>query len=242
MRVGVVSDIHGNLHALEAVLADIVREEADETWCLGDVVGYGPHPNECCALVREHAVFSLCGNHDLAVVGGIDLSDFSGDAAVAARWTREILEPDHAGWLRSLAASGTRSGVEAYHGSPRDPVWDYVLSDEIALASLALTTAPLVLVGHSHVALGVWLDGDHLDGGQADDSTEIEWSGRRALLNPGSVALPPDTDPRAASLVLDLDAETAAFRRTEYDVAAAQRDSRAAGLPEILAARLAHGI
>ncbi len=242
MRVAVVSDIHGNLHALEAVLADIVREEADEVWCLGDVVGYGPHPNECCALVREHAVFSLCGNHDLAVVGGIDLSDFSGDAAVAARWTRDVLEPGHAGWLRSLTASGTRSGVEAYHGSPRDPVWDYVLSDEIALASLALTTAPLVLVGHSHVALGVWLDGDHLDGGQADDSTEIEWSGQRALLNPGSVGQPRDADPRAAWLSLDLEAGTAAFRRTEYDVAAAQHDSRAAGLPEILAERLAHGI
>ena len=177
-----------------------------------------------------------------AVVGGIDLSDFSGDAAVAARWTREILEPDHAGWLRSLAASGTRSGVEAYHGSPRDPVWDYVLSDEIALASLALTTAPLVLVGHSHVALGVWLDGDHLDGGQADDSTEVE-SGRAPRPAQPRIGGPaPRHRPAAAWLVLDLEAETAAFRRTEYDVAAAQRDSRAAGLPEILAARLAHGI
>ncbi|HST18806.1 MAG TPA: metallophosphoesterase family protein [Gaiellaceae bacterium] len=242
MRVAVVSDIHGNLHALEAVLADIVREEADEVWCLGDVVGYGPHPNECCALAREHAVFSLCGNHDLAVVGGLDLTDFSGDAAVAARWTRDVLAPEHADWLRSLAASGTRSGIEAYHGSPRDPVWDYVLSDAIALESLALTTAPLVLVGHSHVALGVWLDGDHLDGGQADASTEIEWSVRRSLLNPGSVGQPRDADPRAAWLALDLEAEAATFRRTEYDVAAAQRDSRAAGLPEILAARLAHGM
>jgi diadenosine tetraphosphatase ApaH/serine/threonine PP2A family protein phosphatase len=242
MRVAVVSDIHGNLHALEAVLADIVREEADEVWCLGDVVGYGPHPNECCALVRERAAFALCGNHDLAVTGGLDLSDFSGDAAVAARWTRDLIAPEHVEWLQSLAASGTRSGVEAYHGSPRDPVWDYVLSAEAALASLVLTTAPLVLVGHSHVALGVWLDGDSLDGGQAADSTEIGWSERRSLLNPGSVGQPRDADPRAAWLVLDLEAEQAVFRRTEYDVAAAQHDSRAAGLPEILAERLAHGI
>jgi diadenosine tetraphosphatase ApaH/serine/threonine PP2A family protein phosphatase len=211
-------------------------------WCLGDVVGYGPRPNECCALVREHAAFALCGNHDLAVVGGIDLSDFSGDAAVAARWTRDVLDPGHAEWLRSLAASGTRSGIEAYHGSPRDAIWDYVLSDEIALASLALTTSPLVLVGHSHVALAVWLDGDHLDGGQAGDVTEVAWSAHRSLLNPGSVGQPRDSDPRAAWAVLDLDAKTAAFRRTAYDVDAAQRDSRAAGLPEILAERLAHGI
>jgi diadenosine tetraphosphatase ApaH/serine/threonine PP2A family protein phosphatase len=242
MRAAVVSDIHGNQHALEAVLADIVREEADEVWCLGDVVGYGPHPNECCALIREHAVFSLCGNHDLAVVGGLELTDFSGDAAVAARWTRDVLAPEHAEWLRSLAASGARSGIEAYHGSPRDPVWDYVLSDEIALASLALTSAPLILVGHSHVALGIWLDGGRLDGGQAVDSTEIRWAEHRSLLNPGSVGQPRDADPRAAWLMLDLETETAAFRRTEYDVEAAQLDSRAAGLPEILAERLAHGI
>jgi len=242
MRAAVVSDIHGNRHALKAVLADIVREEADEVWCLGDVVGYGPHPNECCALIRDHAVFSLCGNHDLAVVGGLDLTDFSGDAAVAARWTRDNLAPEHAEWLRSLAASGERSGIEAYHGSPRDAVWDYVLSDQIARVSLALTTAPLVLVGHSHVALGVWLDGDRLDGGQADDSTEIGWAEHRSLLNPGSVGQPRDADPRAAWLMLDLEGETAAFRRTEYDIEAAQRDSRAAGLPEILAARLEHGI
>ena len=242
MRVAVVSDIHGNLHALEAVLADIVREEADEVWCLGDVVGYGPHPNECCALVRKHAVFSLCGNHDLAVVGGIDLSDFSGDAAVAARWTRDVLEPGHAGWLRSLTASGTRSGVEAYHGSPRDPVWDYVLSDEIALASLASTTAPLVLVGHSHVALGVWLDGDHLDGGQADDSTEIELVGATRAAQP-RIGGPAPRRRSAGRLALarsggrDGGVPADGVRRGRRPARL-----RAAGLPELLAERLAHGI
>jgi len=242
MRVAVVSDIHGNRHALEAVLADIVREAADEVWSLGDVVGYGPSPNECCALVRERAVLALAGNHDLAVVGSLELSDFSGDAAIAARWTRDVLEPAHAEWLRSLATSGTREGVEAYHGSPRDPVWDYVLSDEIALASLALTSSPVVLVGHSHVALAVWLNGDRLDGGQAPGETELELAERRSLLNPGSVGQPRDGDARAAWLMLDLDAQTALFRRTAYDVAAAQAESRAAGLPEVLAVRLEHGI
>jgi diadenosine tetraphosphatase ApaH/serine/threonine PP2A family protein phosphatase len=242
VRVAVISDIHGNLHALEAVLTDILREGTDEAWCLGDVVGYGPHPNECCALVRERAGLCLCGNHDLAVVGGLDVSDFSGDAAVAARWTQGVLEPAHAEWLRSLSPKATRAGTELYHGSPRDPIWDYVLSDEIAVASLRATEAPVVLVGHSHVALALWLAGDELEGGQAPGGTELPLAGRRSLLNPGSVGQPRDGDARAAWLLLDLDAGTCSFRRVAYDVDGAQADARAAGLPETLAARLRVGV
>ena len=242
MRAAVISDIHGNLHALEAVLADILREGADEVWCLGDVVGYGPHPNECCALVRERAALCLCGNHDLAVVGGLDISDFSGDAAVAARWTQSVLAADHADWLRSLRPSGEREGVELYHGSPRDPVWDYVLSDEIAVASLQLTVAPVVLVGHSHVALALWLEDRQLGGGQAPAGTDLPLADRRSLLNPGSVGQPRDGDARAAWLLVDLGAGTCSFRRTTYDIDGAQADARAAGLPETLAARLKVGL
>jgi diadenosine tetraphosphatase ApaH/serine/threonine PP2A family protein phosphatase len=224
------------------VLDDIVREGADEVWCLGDVVGYGPHPNECCALVRERASLCLCGNHDLAVVGGLDVSDFSGDAAAAARWTQGVLQPGHADWLRSLRPTATREHTELFHGSPRDPVWDYVLSDEVAVVSLRMTTAPVVLVGHSHVALALWLAGDQLDGGQAPGGTELALADRRSLLNPGSVGQPRDGDARAAWLVLDFDAETCAFRRVDYDVDGAQADARAAGLPETLAARLKVGV
>ena len=242
MRVAVVSDIHGNLHALKAVLADIVRDGADEVWCLGDVVGYGPRPNECCDLVRSRAALSLCGNHDLAVIGALDPSDFSGDAAVAASWTRGVLRPDNTEWLRTLAPSATRADVELFHGSPRDPVWDYVLSDEVAVASLRVTSAPVVLVGHSHVALDLSLDGNELDGGQAPDGTEIELAGRRWLLNPGSVGQPRDGDARAAWLLLDLDAGRARFHRTGYEIELTQAEMREDGLPEILAARLAHGI
>jgi diadenosine tetraphosphatase ApaH/serine/threonine PP2A family protein phosphatase len=242
VRAAVISDIHGNLHALEAVLTDILREGADEVWCLGDVVGYGPHPNECCALVRERAALCLCGNHDLAVVGGLDISDFSGDAALAARWTQGVLSAENADWLRSLRPSGEREGVELYHGSPRDPVWDYVLSDEIATASLRLTVAPVVLVGHSHVALALWLEEGQLDGGQAPPGTELPLADRRSLLNPGSVGQPRDGDARAAWLLLDLAAGTASFRRTPYDISGAQADARAAGLPETLAARLKAGL
>ena len=157
MRVAVISDIHGNLHALEAVLADIDSQAPDEIWCLGDVVGYGPRPNECVALARERATVALCGNHDLAVIGTLDISDFSGDAAAAVRWTQEVLAPDARTWLASLQPAATRPGAELFHGSPRDPVWDYVLSEEVARFSLLETTAPLVLVGHSHVALALAL-------------------------------------------------------------------------------------
>ena len=237
-----VSDIHGNLHALEAVLADIVRMEPDEVWCLGDVVGYGPRPNECCELVRTRTAISLCGNHDLVVIDELDASDFSGDAAVAARWTRGVLAPENVEWLRSLEPSAVRSGVELFHGSPRDPVWDYVLSDEVAIASLRATSARLVLVGHSHVALDLSLDGHELGGGQAHAGTEVELHGLRWLLNPGSVGQPRDGDARAAWLLLDLDAGRAQFRRTEYAIERTQAEMREDGLPEILAARLAHGI
>jgi diadenosine tetraphosphatase ApaH/serine/threonine PP2A family protein phosphatase len=242
VRAAVVSDVHGNLHALEAVLSDIVREGADEVWCLGDVVGYGPHPNECCALVRARADVCLCGNHDLAVVGALDISDFSDDAAVAVRWTQGVLEAGHAQWLRSLAPRAERGGVELYHGSPRDAVWDYVLSDEVAVASLRLTTATVVLVGHSHVALALWVVDDQLDGGQAPGGTELPLRERRSLLNPGSVGQPRDGDARAAWLLLDLDAGKCLFHRVAYDVDGAQADARAAGLPETLVARLRVGL
>ena len=153
MRVAVVSDIHANLHALTAVLAAIDAEGVDEVWCLGDVVGYGPRPNECCAAVASRAELALAGNHDLVVVGSLAIDDFSGDAAAAARWTQEVLEDEPRAFLTALEPSGERPDVELFHGSPRDPVWDYVLSEEVAWESLQATRAPIVLVGHSHVAL-----------------------------------------------------------------------------------------
>ncbi len=242
MRVAVVSDIHSNLHALEAVLAAIEAEAPDELWCLGDLVGYGPRPNECCALIAEHADVCLAGNHDLAVRGTIDLDEFGGEAAIAARWTREVLEPQAQTLLETLEPTGAAHGVELYHGSARDPIWEYVLSDEAARATLELADSPLVLVGHSHVALRVVQSGDRLDGGMAPADTELELDDTRALLNPGSVGQPRDGDPRAAYLLLDLAAHRATYRRTEYDIARTQREMRDAELPEMLAARLELGL
>jgi diadenosine tetraphosphatase ApaH/serine/threonine PP2A family protein phosphatase len=242
MRVAVVSDIHSNLHALEAVVGAIEAEAPDELWCLGDLVGYGPRPNECCALIADRADVCLAGNHDLGVLGTIDLVEFGGEAGIAARWTRDVLDPEARALLEPLEPKGTAHGVALYHGSARDPVWEYVLSDEAALATLEIAGSPLVLVGHSHVALRVARSGDgDLDGGLAPAGTELALADVQALLNPGSVGQPRDGDPRAAYLVLDLDARRASFRRVEYDIQRTQQEIREAGLPELLAARLELG-
>jgi predicted phosphodiesterase len=241
MRVAVISDVHSNLHALEAVLAAVDGDAPDELWCLGDLVGYGPRPNECCAAVEARAAICLAGNHDLAVRGDIDLFEFGGDAAVAARWTRDVLTDTARSFLSRLEPAGAASGVALYHGSARDPVWEYVLSDEAAEATLDLAGTSLVLVGHSHAALAAVERAGAIEGGLAEAGGELDLRGGRALLNPGSVGQPRDGDPRAAYLLLDLDSRRASFRRVEYDIARTQADMQALGLPEALAARLALG-
>jgi diadenosine tetraphosphatase ApaH/serine/threonine PP2A family protein phosphatase len=242
MRIAVISDIHANLHALETVLGDVDRESVDEIWCLGDVVGYGPKPNECCDLIRARTTISLCGNHDLAALGVLDVAEFSGDAAAAARWTSAALGGAQRTWLGSLAPLARRDEAELYHASPRDPVWEYVLSEEVALLSLEATTAPLVLVGHTHVALALALQGRGVDGGLAPGGVVVDLDGRRFIVNPGSVGQPRDGDPRAAWLLLDIDGGSASFRRVTYPIDRTQKEMRDAGLPEALAGRLAHGL
>ena len=241
-RVAVISDVHANWHALDAVLQEIEREEPDELWCLGDLVDYGPRPNPCSAAVERRAALCLSGNHDLGVLGEIGLEEFAGDAVVAARWTRGVLAEGSRAFLQSLRPEGERDGVELFHGSPRDPVWEYVLSAEAARVAFELTRSPLLLVGHSHVPLAITLEDDVLDGGLAPAGTETPLGPGRRLLNPGSVGQPRDGDPRAAWLLLDREANTASFRRVEYDVARTQEEIRERGLPDGLADRLAHGL
>ena len=212
----------------------------DEIWCLGDLVGYGPRPNECCDLVRGRVRICLRGNHDLGVLGILDLADFSDAAAASALWTRGVLADDARTYLQDLESSGDRDGVALYHASPRDPVWEYVLSADAAEAALDATDAGLVLVGHSHVPLvycpepEVW---GHAPGGVDVDLSEGRW-----LLNPGSVGQPRDGDPDAAYLLLDLESRRASFRRVPYDVETTQAEIREHGLPDELAARLAGGM
>ena len=240
MRVAVLSDVHSNLRALEAVLAEI-DAGFDEVWFLGDLVGYGPKPNECVALLRERSAICLAGNHDLVVLEKIPIDSFVGEAAAAARWTQTVLDESARTFLDSLEPRATAPGAELFHGSPRDPVWDYVLSDESAASALALTESPLVLVGHSHVALEI-SNGGELRGEPAPAGTRLELGGLRRLLNPGSVGQPRDGDPRAAWLEVDFESARATFRRTEYPVEQTQKELRELGLPEALAARLQYGI
>jgi diadenosine tetraphosphatase ApaH/serine/threonine PP2A family protein phosphatase len=243
-RVAVISDVHGNWHALEAVLSAIEAESPDELWCLGDLVGYGPRPNPCCAAVRERSALCLAGNHDLGVLGELDLAEFAPDAVASATWTRGVLSQESRGYLETLRPSGRREQVELFHASPRDPVWDYVLSLDAVEASFELTEAPLVLVGHSHVPLAIVLEEGELGGGHAPEGTEAALGGgaTRFLLNPGSVGQPRDGDPRAAWLLLDFGSGRAEFRRVAYPVARTQEEIRKRGLPDALAERLARGV
>ena len=242
MRFAVISDIHGNLHALEAVLAEVDDATPDEIWCLGDVVGYGPRPNECADLVRDRSDVVLVGNHDLAAIGRLSTADFGPLASASAHWTASELTSTNAGWLESLRPEATRPGAELYHGSPRDPVWEYVLSEEVARACLLETSAPVVLVGHSHLALALLLTDDRVEGGLAPAGTDADLGRGRFLLNPGSVGQPRDGDPRAAWLLIDADAGRATFRRTTYPIEQTQAEIRERGLPEPLTARLAQGV
>jgi diadenosine tetraphosphatase ApaH/serine/threonine PP2A family protein phosphatase len=244
VRVAVISDIHANLHALDAVMADVDGARPDELWCLGDVIGYGPRPNECTARVALRADVCLVGNHDLVVLGthGVGIEAFNEEAAAAARWTRAELADEARAFLATLEPLAVRNGVALFHASARDPVWEYVLDGESALASIQLAREPLVLVGHSHIALEIALVDATLTGGLARAGRVVDLSQGRRLLNPGSVGQPRDGDARAAWLLLDLGERRAEFHRIEYDVARTQQEMAAAGLPRALADRLAAGV
>lgn len=245
MRVAVVSDIHSNRQALEAVLEAIEAAGAEEIWCLGDLVGYGAEPDACTSLVRERCGLCLVGNHDLAVLGALDISAFSETAAAAVEWTREHVNEETLEFLASLDPSGSREGVGLFHASPRDPVWEYVLSLDQAEAGLDAQEERVGLIGHSHVALfflrPLGARHGYAQGAQAGDGTEIEARDAEWLLNPGSVGQPRDGDPRAAWLELDTAQWTARYHRVPYDIEGAAAAILAAGLPEVLAERLEVG-
>lgn len=242
MRVAVISDVHSNLHALVAVRREIERAQPDEVWNLGDNVGYGAKPSECCRILRRLATYSLVGNHDLAAIGKLPLDHFSPVAATAAAWTKQHLSKSAAAYLADSAPLCKLPGCELYHGSPREAVWAYVLEASDAKIAFSLSPSPLLLVGHSHFALAASTKTGRLDFDPAPAGTVIDLSRGRVLLNPGSVGQPRDGDPRAAYLLLDLEAGRAEFKRVEYDVERTQAEIREAGLPEQLAGRLSRGI
>ncbi|HYM45321.1 MAG TPA: metallophosphoesterase family protein [Solirubrobacteraceae bacterium] len=242
MKVAVISDIHGNRQAFEAVLEAVAASDASELWCLGDLVGYGADPDTCVALAGEHAAVCLAGNHDLAVTGEVSLEEFSRGASIAVQWTREVIAPEHLEFLAGLRPQGQEGPIGLYHASPRDPVWEYVLS--ALLAELCLDEQPsrIGLIGHSHVPLSfVRHEGELATGEPRREGTQLDVAAGEWLLNPGSVGQPRDGDPRASWLLLDLEGQTASFRRTAYDVAGAATAIRAARLPDSLAERLEYG-
>jgi len=242
VRVAAISDVHANLPALEAVLAAAVAAEVEETWCLGDLVGYGVEPDACADLVRERCDVCLVGNHDLAVLGALDVADFSEAAAAAVEWTREAVHDRTVEFLAELAPAAERSGIGLFHASPRDPVWEYVLSGEQADGGMDAHPERIGLIGHSHVALFFTRprEGEPGEprGAQAGDGTLLDLGRGEWLVNPGSVGQPRDGDPRAAWLELDTVAETARFHRVEYEIERAAGPIAAAGLPRRLADRL----
>jgi predicted phosphodiesterase len=246
LRIAVISDIHSNLPGLNAVLDDVGRQDPDEVWCLGDIVGYGAQPDECASLVSDMVERCLAGNHDLVVRGDIDIDYFAMSAGVAARWTVKVINDATREFLRPLAPLGQGNGIGLFHASPRDPVWEYVLSVRQASDCLDAQSQRICLIGHSHVACYFGRPNgqptfEATIGELAPLGTNLDLSEGKWLLNPGSVGQPRDGDPRAAYLMLDTGTWTAAFRRVEYAVDDAARAIVEAGLPRQLADRLFDG-
>ena len=241
-RVALFSDVHGNLPAFEAVLADIREHDVHELWCLGDLVGYGAQPDECVALARESCDLCLIGNHDLVVLDKLNIEDFSMNAALAAKWTKENVGQETLDYLSGLEPADTSRAMGLYHASPRDPVWEYVLSALLADVCMDEMRPRVGAVGHSHVALYFWRkEGTSATGEIAPGGTEYDLSEGEWIVNPGSVGQPRDGDPRAAWMLLDFDRWIASWRRVEYPIDEAAGAIRQAGLPEALSERLYYG-
>jgi predicted phosphodiesterase len=246
MRIAVVSDVHANLAALEAVLAHAEQERAlDEVWALGDLVGYGPRPSECIALLRAQKLLAVPGNHDLAAVGVIDTSAFNPAAAQANRWNAAQLTDDDRAFLRGLERTAVRAPFSLAHGSMHDPVWEYVITTLAALHQFAAMTTPYGFVGHTHMPLVIVESReDQATLGPVTEPRDgdLQRLGEnRLVLNPGSVGQPRDGDSRAAYAILDSEALTVRFHRVEYAIERTQREMADAGLPKPLIARLARG-
>ncbi|MBI4771023.1 MAG: metallophosphoesterase family protein [Chloroflexi bacterium] len=241
MRVLVISDIHANLTALEAVLADAGPVEA--VWCLGDLVGYGPDPNECVARVRAlPELVCLVGNHDKAALGEIDVAEFNPEAQIAVEWTQQALSAETGAYLRSLSGREAAGRYTLAHGSPRRPVWEYITDAEVAGANFAHFDTPFCLVGHTHSpALYVALDSGCEEYYPLYGAGAMSLGPERTILNPGSVGQPRDRNPQAAYALLDPQANLWEYRRVPYDIPAVQERMKSAGLPERLIRRLAVG-
>lgn len=242
MRILVISDIHANLAAFQAVLEDAAGRW-DQIWCLGDLIGYGPKPNECVTLLQEYDHISLSGNHDWAALGKLDIDDFNEEARMAVLWTRAALSPEVFDYLDALPAKRALEQFTLAHGSPRHPVWEYVLDRGTAAANFAFFDTPYCLIGHSHIPL-------FFTGTESANVTSSPVAYNeplfldeesRHMINPGSVGQPRDGDPRAAYALLNTESMSWEFNRVSYPIEETQRQMRQQNLPEPLVERLAYG-
>lgn len=241
MRVLVISDIHANLTAFQAVLAD-AEGLWDKIWFLGDLIGYGPDPNECTALLREHDHIALSGNHDWAVLDKLDISSFNAEAKMAITWTRDTITPETRAYLDSLPSKLIAEPFTLAHASPRQPVWEYILDPYTAALNFDFFETVYCLVGHTHVP--VWFEEEDVyqvvprvpEYGQP-----MQLSSNRLIINPGSVGQPRDADPRACYALLDTDTLAWRYRRVVYDVGQTQARMRDHGMPARLVSRLEYG-
>lgn len=241
MRALVLSDIHANLVALDAVLA--AAPAVDEVWQLGDVVGYGPDPDGVVDRLREIGAIGVRGNHDAAALGGDEIESFNVDARRAMEWTRSTITDATRAWLSALPERLVRGDWTLVHGSPRDPIWEYITSTAVARDAFTDLDTPHGLHGHTHVPIG-FLDDDsgELDVVGPGSGSVLDVGPLRVLLNPGSVGQPRDGIPAASWLVLDTRADTATWGRTAFDIAAVQTSMEALQLPDRLVERLAYGL
>jgi len=243
MRIALLADIHANLTALQTVLDDAVRRGVDGgAWVAGDTVGYGPDPDECIRAVADLGAIAVAGNHDLAACGRISTEDFNPLAATAMEWTVRQLSADSKTWLSALPLKVAKPPFTLVHGSPRDPIWEYLLTVEAAEENLHYFDTPGCVVGHSHLQFVF-----HVSEAGAEpqpvvlDKPVILDPESRFYINPGSVGQSRDGDPRAGYAVLDWDAGEVEFHRVPYDIAATQARMRRARLPEPLITRLSVG-
>lgn len=240
MRVAVLSDIHANLVALDAVLRSL--GSVDAVWHLGDVVGYGPDPDGVVARLIEVGAVGVRGNHDAAAAGGDEIDWFNPDARAAMEWTRNRISESTRTWLSDLPERHAVDGFGLVHGSPREPLWEYIVSVPIARANLGLLTTPVGLFGHTHLPM-VFAERDGVvEQIEPGDGSTFALAGGRALVNPGSVGQPRDGIPTAGYLVIDTDTERCTWHRTAYDIDAVQAAMRDAGLPDRLVQRLGYGL